>query len=302
MKVLVVGGSGFIGKPLVSALRERGDDVVVSGRSEARLRKVFRDGVTCVEWDPNAGPVPAEALAGVDGVINLSGEPVAKGRWRKAKKARIRESRVNGTRHLVAALAAAESKPKVLVNASAIGWYGDCKHNAVHEDAQPADDFLGEVCQAWEAEAAKAREAGVRTAIVRVGVVFGKGGGAYPLISGPVRLFGGGTIGLGKAWMSWIHIDDVVGILLHCLDDEKAVGVYNATAPNPVSNQELMATLGSVLKRPIWLMVPPQALYLRFGGFASVITSSQRVNPVRTIGIGYEFKYPKLRAAVEDLG
>jgi uncharacterized protein (TIGR01777 family) len=296
MKVLVVGGSGFVGARLVEALRARGDEVVVTGRSAARLGKQFGNGV------PNRGPLPLGELTGVDGVVNLAGDPVHKGRWNKAKKERIRESRVVGTRHLVAALASAEPKPRVLVNASAIGWYADRKHNWVHEDYPAAeDDYLAEVCQAWEAEARRAREAGVRTAIVRLGVVLGKGGGAYPPMSKPFRMFAGGRIGLGKAWMSWIHLDDVVGLLLYCLDTEEAVGVYNATAPNPVSNVEFSKTLGRVLKRPSMFYVPAFMLRLAKGEFAQVITASIRARPLRTLAVGYEFKFPHLREALLDI-
>lgn len=300
MKTLVVGASGFIGRRLVEALRERGSDVVVAGRSEERLRAAF-PGCTAVQWDPSSGPFPAAALAGVDGVVNLAGEPVAKGRWTKSRKERIKASRVDGTRNLVLGIRAAEPKPKVLVNASAIGWYGDTKHNWVTEDSLPAKDFLAEVCVAWEAEAAKAREAGVRTAIVRVGVVLGKGGGAYPLMSRPFRMFVGGNVGLGKRWQSWIHIEDVVGILVHCLESEDATGVYNATAPNPVANEEFTRTMAEVLKRPALFPVPPLALRLMLGGFSTVVLSSQRVRPLRTLGIGYEFKFPRLREAIVDL-
>jgi len=301
MKVLVVGGSGFVGARLVGALRARGDEVVVTGRSAARFEKQFGAGVGCVEWDPNRGPLPLSELAGVDGVVNLAGDPVHKGRWNKAKKERIRESRVVGTKNLVAALASAEPQPKVLVNASAIGWYGDRKHNWVHEDYPPADDYLAEVCQAWEAEARRAREAGIRTAIVRLGVVLGRDGGAYPEIAKPFRMFAGGRIGLGKMWMSWVHVDDVVGLLLYCLDSEGAVGVYNATAPNPVSNEEFAKTLGKVLKRPSVMYVPAFMLRLAKGEFAQVITASIRARPLRTLAAGYEFKFPRLREALLDI-
>ncbi|MHC4339310.1 MAG: TIGR01777 family oxidoreductase [Planctomycetota bacterium] len=302
MKVLVVGASGFIGQRLVASLAERGDHVVVTGRSEKRLDKMFGNKASPFAWDPNSGPPPVEALKNVDGVINLAGEPVAKGRWTKAKKKRIRVSRVGGTRHLVEGLRALEKKPSVLVSASAVGYYGDRKHNALNEDSAPGDGFLMEVCKEWEAEAGKAREAGIRTAIVRVGVVLGRDGGAYPLMSRPFRLFVGGPIGLGKMWMSWIHIDDIVGIFLHCLDTAGADRIYNGTAPNPVSNLEFTSTLASVLRRPALFPVPPMALRVGLGAFADVITASQRVMPLRTIGVGYEFKYPKLRAALEALG
>lgn len=301
MKVVVVGGSGFIGQKLVAALRDRGDQVVVTGRNMGSLKKRFRDGVTCVEWDPNSGPLPASALGGADAVISLAGEPVAKGRWSAAKKDRIRDSRIVGTRNVVSGMAAVEDGPKVLVSASAIGIYGDTKHNWVHEDGVQADDFLAEVCKAWEAEARVAREKGIRTPIVRVGVVLGKGGGAYPLMTRPLRMCVGGTIDLGKAWMSWIHVDDVVGIFLKCLDDDKADRVYNATAPNPCSNLEFTKTFGKVKKRPTVFPVPAMALRVILGEFAKVVTSSQKIRPLRTLGLGYEYKYPTIKSAIEDL-
>ncbi len=300
MKVLLVGGGGFIGARLVEALRGRNDEVVVTGRSEGRLRKRFAGGVTCVAWDPLAGPPPAAALAGVDGVVNLAGEPVASGRWTRTKKARIRESRVAGTRNLVTGLLAAAPRPKVLVNASAIGYYGDRKQSWVYEESPPGNDFLAEVCQAWEAEAWKAREGRIRTAVTRFGIVLGRDGGAYPQMSKPFRLFAGGTIGQGYAWMSWIHNADVVGILLHCLDKDVA-GVFNATAPNPVSNGEFTRTLAGVLRRPAFVMMPALALRLIKGEFAKVITSSTRVKPLRTEASGYAFRFPRLREALLDL-
>jgi len=297
MKVLLVGGGGFLGARLVEALRGRNDEVVVTGRSEGRLRKRLEGGITCVAWDPVAGLPPAAALAGVDAVVNLAGEPVASW-WTKARKARIRESRVAGTRNLVAGLLAAEPRPKVLVSASAIGYYGDRKQSWVYEDSTPGNDFLAEVCRAWEAEAWKARP--IRTAVVRIGIVLGREGGAYPQMSKPFRLFAGGTIGQGYAWMSWIHHADMTGILLHLLDKEVA-GVFNATAPNPVSNGEFSHMLAGVLHRPCFAMVPPIALRLMKGEFAKVITSSTRVKPLRTEATGYAFRFPRLREALLDL-
>jgi uncharacterized protein (TIGR01777 family) len=302
MKVLVVGASGFIGTPLVEALLERGDEVVAAARNGARLRNRLGEGVTGIEWDGASGPLPAEALAGVDGVINLAGDPVDKGRWNKGKKGRIRESRIATTRHLVEAMAAAEPKPAVLVNGSAIGIYGDRKHLVLTENsAADEKDFLAGVCREWEAEAAKAREAGIRVAIVRTGVVLSKKGGAYPKMSRPFRFGLGGRIGLGKAWMGWIHLDDIVGIFLHCLDSESARHVYNGVSPNPVPNEEFTSVLASVLRVPALAWVPPIALRVLYGEFANVITASAHVTPLRTLAIGYEYQYPELRGAIENL-
>jgi uncharacterized protein (TIGR01777 family) len=283
----------------VRALKERGHEVVATGRDVARLRKALA-GTTAVEWDPRAGPLPQAALEGVDGVVNLAGEPIL-GWWTRRKRAAIRESRVAGTRHLVAGLAAAERKPKALVSVSAVGYYGDTKHNLVHEDAPPGTDFLAEVCQAWEAEAGKARELGIRTALVRMGVVLGRDGGAYPKMTLPLRTGLGGTIGLGRFWMSWIHVADAVGALLHCLESERAHYVYNATAPNPCSNLEFTRTFGRLKRRPTPLPVPPVLLRALYGGSASLLTMSQRVRPVRTLGLGYVFRFPRIALAIADL-
>lgn len=299
MKVLVVGASGLIGRRLVEVLRERRDEAVVTGRDSRRLEAAFRGAASAIAWDPNAGPMPPSALDGVDAVVNLAGEPVNQ-RWTAARKERILASRVLATRNTVTSIAAAARKPQVLVNVSAIGWYGDGGHRALQEDAARAKDFLAEVCGAWEAEAEKAR-AHCRVAIARVGVVLSKEGGAYPVMSRPFRLFVGGKIGLGYRWLSWIHIDDVVGAMLHLIDTKSAEGAFNLTAPNPVSNAEFTSTLAGVLRRPAFLPVPPLALKILLGGFATVALSSQRVLPLRTLASGYRFKFPTLRPALEEL-
>jgi len=296
MRVLVTGGTGFVGRQLVARLKERGDDVVVATRSADKVRKVFGDGVEPLEWDPLGGPAPA---GGVDAVVNLMGENIAKGRWTRGKKKRIRDSRVLGTRNLVAGLE--ESPPKVLVTTSAIGYYGRTGHNIAHENTPPADDFLADVCKEWEAEAIRAREFGVRVPVVRNGVILGPDDGAYPPLRRVFKMFLGGTIGLGKAWMSWVHVDDVAGIYLHCLEHEDALDAYNATAPNPVSNHEFTHALAKSLKRPVGPPIPPIALRIVKGEFANYITMSQRIQPIRTLGIGYEFKYPKIDGALEAL-
>ncbi len=304
MKVTVTGATGFIGGHVVRALLERGDEVIATGRSAARIAKVLGAGVQAVEWDAVQGPPPAEAVDGVDGIVNLAGENVAKGRWSRKKKNRIRDSRIIGTRHLVQGIAAAEHKPRVLVQGSAIGFYGDRQHQAIHETYAPANDFLGQVCVDWEAEAAKARAVDVRVAMARTGIVLGKEDGAYPRLSRPFRMFLGAPIGAGRRWMSWIHIDDEVGILLHLLDTDACDGAYNLTAPNPSPNAEFSYTLASVLKRPCFAIAGlplPFVLPLALGEFAKVLLASQRILPQRTVASGYEFKYPELRPALENL-
>lgn len=299
MRILVVGASGFIGNSLLRAVLARKDEAIATGRDARSLGRRLSPGAKAVAWDPNAGPIPVEALEGVDAVVNLAGEPVT-GRWTSAKKERIRRSRVEGTRNLVAGIAAAPKKPLVLVSASAIGYYGDGQHRVLHEGTPPAKDFLAGVCREWEGEAEKARSH-CRVAIARIGVVLGKGGGAYPQMSRPFRFFAGGRIGLGYRWFSWIHIDDVVGAILHLIDTRSAEGPFNLTAPQPVSNREFTAALAKTLRRPALFPVPPIALRILLGGFSEVVLTSQRVVPLRTQAAGYSYRYPDIAAALADL-
>ena len=295
MRVLVTGGTGFIGRKIVEALLEKGHQVTVSGRNEAKIQKAFSGRADAMIWDPMSGP---PNLEGIEGVIHLAGENIGKGRWTGAKKRRIVDSRIIGTRNLVSA----EHKPKVIVTTSAIGFYGPTGHNIAHEgSANATGDFLADLCRDWENEATAARADGVRVPVIRTGIVMGREDGAYPPQRRIFKLGAGGTIGLGKGWLSWVHVDDVVGLYLKALEDESMIGVYNATAPNPVSNMEFTRELARSLKRPALFPVPPQALRVMLGEFGKYVAMSQRVKPIRTLGAGYEFKYPELRPALEEL-
>jgi len=285
---------------LVNALLARGDQVAVTGRDERKLTGRFSGRAAPVVWDPLAGQLPAAALEGVEAVVNLAGEPVL-GHWTRRKRERIRRSRVEGTRNLVAGIAAAPNKPKVLVSASAVGYYGDGGHRVLHETMKPGRDFLAQVCAEWEEEVHKARAHGVRTCVARIGVALGREGGAYPLMARPFKLFVGGPIGRGRRWVSWIHVDDVVGIFLHLVGTPFAEGAFNATAPEPLPNGEFSRQLGASLRRPSWLPTPPIALRLLLGGSATVVLASQRALPLRTLASGYAFKYRTAGAALDAL-
>ncbi len=278
MKVTVIGASGFVGRHLLDALRARGDQV-----TSASLR------------DPRAA---AQACAGAEAVVNLAGEPVAQ-RWTPEVKEKIRSSRVAGPRALLAHIAGLETRPPAYVSASAIGYYGTSESETFTEASPAAHDFLGEACAAWEAEADRAAELGMRVAKVRTGLVLGTDGGALAKLLPPFRLGAGGIIGSGQQWYSWIHIDDLAALYLHALDG--ASGALNGTAPNPVRNVEFTHALGKALHRPTVLPVPKVALELLLGEGASVVYEGQRVLPKRTLESGFRFRYETLDAALAQL-
>ena len=297
MRALVTGATGFVGRRLV----ERLDGPVVLSRDAERARKSLAADVTAHDWDPLAGPPPAEALDGVEAVYHLAGESVAQGRWTAAKKQRIRDSRVLGTRHLAEAIAASSAPPKVLISASAVGYYGSQGDRLIDETAPAGDDFLAEVCRAWEAESQRVREAGVRLVNPRIGVVLGRGGGALAKMLTPFKLCVGGRLGDGRQYMPWIHLDDLVGMILHAAEHDEMSGPMNATAPNPVTNREFTRALARVLGRPAIFPAPKFALKLLFGEFAEALFDSQRVVPRAAEAAGYEFRYPGLEPALRAI-
>jgi uncharacterized protein (TIGR01777 family) len=278
MKVLVLGASGFVGKHLVAALTARGDDV-----RSASLRE----------------PERAAAMAdGCDVVVNLSGAPVAQ-KWTAEHKRAILESRTEAPRRFLIALGGIEHRPKAYVSASAVGYYGASQTETFTEKSPPGTDFLADVCVRWEAEAKRAADLDMRVSIVRTGIALGRDGGALAKMLPPFRLGLGGIIGDGKQWMSWIHIDDLVGIYLLAIDG--APGVLNATAPKPVTNAEFTKTLGTVLHRPTLLPTPTFALRAMLGEGIEAVTRGQRVVPTRTQALGYTFKFIDLSGALDRI-
>jgi len=296
MRALISGATGFIGRRLVAAIEQ---PAVVS-RDPAGARRAL-PGVEAIGWDMMAGPLPPEALSGVEAVFHLAGEPVAEGRWNDAKKQRIRDSRTVGTANLVRAIEAASPRPKVLVCASAIGYYGSRGDEILDETSMPGDDFLAHVCRDWEAAAAQARQFGVRVVNVRIGIVLGPGGGALGKMLLPFKLGLGGRLASGNQWMSWVHIDDVVGLMLHAAQHEVVAGPINAVSPAPVTNREFTRKLASVLHRPALFPAPAFALRLAVGEFAGVLMGSQRVMPRMAQRSGYSFRYSELAAALEAI-
>lgn len=278
MKVLVLGASGFVGRHLAAALRERGDEV-----TSISLR------------DPQAA---ANAAAASDAVINLAGEPIAQ-RWSAVVKRRIEESRVDLPRRFLDALSQRERRTKIYVSASAIGYYGTSETETFVEESTAGNDFLARVCIAWEREAQRASDLGMRVALVRTGVVLSADGGALAKMLPPFRLGMGGRVGSGRQWLSWIHVKDLVGIYLMALD--RADGPVNASAPNPVTNGDFTETLASALQRRAILPAPTVALRMMLGEGATVLLAGQRVLPRRTQELGYRFEFPDLKGALADL-
>jgi hypothetical protein len=289
VRLTVSGATGLIGSKLVGALRGRGDEVTILSRDPAKGEV----------WDPAVGAAPADALAGRDGVIHLAGEPVAQ-RWTEASKERIRSSRVEGTRNLVAGLRDAEPRPGVLVCSSAVGYYGPRGDDELDESAPPGKDFLAAVCAAWEAAAQPAAELGMRVVNVRTGVVLDAAGGALAKMLVPFKLGVGGPVAGGKQWMPWIHVDDLVGIYLAALDGEDWGGPVNASAPAPVTNRDFSKALGHALHRPAIAPVPGFALKTLYGDMAEIVTTGQRAVPKRALELGYSFQHPDLDEALRS--
>jgi uncharacterized protein (TIGR01777 family) len=296
MKCVISGGTGFIGRRIVERLLQDGHYVGVWSRKPGRER---RTAVASFSWDPMQGEPPAESVNTMDAVIHLAGEPVAQ-RWNEGAKRRIRDSRVLGTRRLVEAIGRVQHKPSVLVCASAIGWYGDRGDEVLIETSTPGSGFLADVCRSWEAEADRAAEFGLRVVKLRIGFVLGKDGGALARIAPAFRAFVGGRLGSGKQWMPWIHETDVADLFVHAVGNDIS-GVWNATAPNPVTNVEFTREMGKVLHRPALFPVPPFALKLAFGEMGQHILDSARVIPDAALKAGFGFQYPELGLALRDL-
>lgn len=298
MRALVTGATGFLGRKLLSRL----DRPVVLSRDAAAASARLGSGVQVFAWDPQRETAPPEAFSDVDVVFHLAGESVADGRWTAAKKSRIRDSRILGTRNLTDTIGRLVRRPQVLVAASAIGSYGDRGDEILDETSPPGGDFLSEVCTAWERESQAATEAGVRVVNVRLGLVLGKDGGALPRMLTPFRLGLGSPLGSGRQWMSWVHAEDVIGLLLLAAQRTDLQGPLNATAPQPVTNREFTKTLGRAVRRPTFLpAVPAAALRLLLGEFADVLLASQRVLPRRAQAAGYAFVHPTLEKALQSL-
>lgn len=293
MNVLITGGRGFIGSALSRELRTAGYDVTVTTRQETNSPGELT-------WKPPL-LIPPKKVSTYDAIINLAGDSIYSDRWTKDKKERIRSSRINTTHYLIESIKNADVKPKVFINASAVGYYGPHVDEEVTENSSSGNDFLASVCKAWESEALKANEEGVRTVITRFGVVLGPDGGALQKMITPFKAFVGGYLGSGKQWMSWVHIDDITGFIKYAIEHDKISGAFNVTAPNPLTNKDFSSTLGKALGRPSIFPVPGFALRAALGEFSEILLTGQRVIPERAVTSGYKFKYPLLDEALKSI-
>jgi uncharacterized protein len=301
VKVLVTGASGLIGSALCDSLLSRGDEVVGLTRNPAKAR-LANPGIAWHPWEPTLERPPAEAFANVDGVVNLVGERIDQ-RWSPEAKKKIMESRRTATHNLVQAIAGLRQRPSVLVNQSAVGYYGNRGDDLVDETEGPGgESFDSKVVEEWERAAHEIDATGVRLVIVRSGQILDASGGMLAQLLPPFKLGIGGPLAGGSQYISWIHADDESGILLWALDDESVIGVVNATAPNPATNRDFSKALGRALGRPAVVPVPGFVLDLKFGSeFGAVLKGGQRVVPKRALELGYEFKHPDLDEALKDL-
>lgn len=303
MKVAITGATGFVGTRLVEQLSP-GDSILVLTRNRDRAMRVFPKqnfpNLEFVAYTPQQSGDWQNAIAGCDAVVNLAGAPIAEERWTGQRKQEILNSRKVGTEKIVEAIAMANPKPQVLVNASAIGYYGTSETATFDETSSPGNDFLAQVCQDWENEAQKVQDTGTRLVIIRTGIVLGMGGALAKMLT-PFQLFAGGPIGSGRQWFSWIHRDDLVNLILAALQRSDLEGAYNGTAPNPVRMNELCQVLGQVLNRPSWLPVPDFALQLLLGDGAKVVLEGQQVLPKRILASGFEYQYSSLKSALEQI-
>lgn len=301
MRVAVTGATGFIGKYLIEALLKEGITPVVLSRSIQSAQKTLGTGIETHQWNPEKELAPEKVLESVDAVIHLAGEGIANKRWNEKQKKKILDSRVLGTRNLVSALNSLKgNKPKTLISASAIGFYGNRGSDTLTEKSLPGNGFLSDVCLAWEEEAKKVNPS-IRLVTPRIGIVLGREGGALAKLFPLFKLGGGGPVGSGNQYMSWIHVRDVAGLLVFALKKESIHGPMNTVAPNPVTNAEFSKALGKAVHRPAFMPAPAFAIKLAMGELSALVLHSQKVIPEVATSSGYTFQFADIKTALDDL-
>lgn len=301
MRIVLTGGTGFIGRPLCLSLCQEGHTVTLLTRRPAEAQRLFGPAVTAVEWNGREVGSWEQALEGADAIINLAGAPIADARWTAARKRLLTDSRVRTTRLLVEALSRRSSRPRTLISASGIGYYGASDDRVLDEGAVRGQGFLADLCLEWESAAIRAAQFGTRVVLLRTGMVLELDGGALPKMMLPFRLFAGGPIMPGTQWVSWIHRRDHIGLIQWALGTPTVSGPVNAVAPTPVTMREFSATLGKVLHRPSWFQVPGLALNVALGELGTLMTTGQRVSPAKAMSGGYVFQYPTLEPALRAI-
>jgi uncharacterized protein (TIGR01777 family) len=300
MRVLIIGGGGLIGRALAVNLARNGKEVIILSRRPERVAGLPA-GVSVRWWDGHTSEEWGPLVNITDAVINLAGENISSGRWTKVRKRRILESRLNAGRAVIQAVEAAARKPRVVIQASGVGYYGPCGDEEITEEAPPGDDFLARLAVEWEASTASLEGLGIRRVIIRTGVVFSTAGGALPRLLLPFRFFTGGRLGSGRQWFPWIHICDEVSAIRFLIENEKASGPFNLTSPTPLTNAEFSRLLGQRLRRPAFMPIPTFILRLVFGEMATALLDGQRAIPQRLSQLGFAFQFPEATSALKDL-
>ncbi len=301
MHVIITGGSGLIGSALTKSLLADGHRVTILSRSPGRKQHLVPDRAAVVEWDGKSAAGWGHGVNEADALVNLAGAGIADSRWSDERKQAIRQSRIQAGQAIMEALRAAERKPRVLIQASAVGYYGPSDSTILTEGARPGHDFLSQVCFDWEGSTAAAAELGVRRPVIRTGIVLSTQGGALPKMLLPFQLFIGGPLGSGKQYFPWIHIDDEVNAIRFLIDKEGADGPYNLATPNPPTNAEFSKQLGQAMSRPSLMPVPSPALKLLFGEMSTVLLDGQRAVPQQLETDGFAFRYPAALPALQDI-
>ena len=306
MRVVVTGGTGMIGRPLVASLAANGHEVIVLSRSPDKQRPTLPVGVAIEQWDAKSLGEWAKQVDGADAVVNFAGEGIAgdsflPDRWSTEKKRRIRDSRLNAGKVVVEAIRAATDKPRALIQSSAVGYYGPRGDEIVTEDAAAGSDYLAKICVEWEDVTAEVESMGVRRVVTRTGLVLTEKGGPLERLVLPYKLYGGMYFGNGRQWWPWIHIDDEVNALRFLLENEAATGPFNLTAPNPATNRDFGKALGKALQRPSYMPVPSFAMRLLVGEVATVVLDGQRALPKKLEDLGFNFEFPEVEPALLDI-
>jgi hypothetical protein len=301
MKIVLAGATGFIGQKLIQRLLQEKHELILLTRDPEKAAQKFGRVLTPFKWDGRTQGDWLRLIDGADAVINLTGESIAGKRWNRRQKEKIRSSRIEATQIIVQAIEAAENKPSALINASAVGYYGDVPTDTVTEKYPASTDFLGMLSEKWENTAMQAKVFGVRVVCPRIGIVLGADGGALEKMILPFKLFAGGPLGSGNQWFPWIHIDDLIGAFLFVLKNQDISGAVNFTAPNPVTMKEFCTKLGKVLGRPSWIPVPVIVLRLAVGEFANFLLSGQKAVPEKLAKLGYDFTYEDVESALRNI-